>query len=181
MTDTAAKPLDQSALHLLHRAVQVTEGLFQREIVASGLTPRQFVLMAAIAASEGASQTELVSATGMDRSTLADVVRRLVNKGLIERERRKTDARAYEVSLTAKGRKALEIAMPEIERVEAEVIAALPGERAQQFREDLRTIVEKLSQVAAEDSAPPRGSHTYSRSDIETSASADHPRSAVFN
>ncbi|MFZ1102753.1 MAG: helix-turn-helix domain-containing protein, partial [Hyphomicrobiaceae bacterium] len=38
--------------------------------------------------------------TGIDRSTLADIVRRLTRKGLLQRCRTNEDARAYAVRLT---------------------------------------------------------------------------------
>jgi DNA-binding MarR family transcriptional regulator len=59
--------------------------------------------MAAIKAHPGGSQTDLVGLTGIDRSTLADVVRRMQKKGLLQRRRTKEDARAYAVRLTDRG------------------------------------------------------------------------------
>ena len=61
-----------------------------------------FVLLA-IAENPGTSQTKLVEATGVDRSTLADVVRRLLVRRLVARKRTKEDARAYAVTLTDAG------------------------------------------------------------------------------
>lgn len=146
--------LDRSPLHLLHRAVQVTDALLQRQIEATGLTPRQFLLLTAVANSQGSSQTDLVEATGMDRSTLADVIRRLETKRLVMRERRKTDARAYEVSLTVAGRKALSMAQPQVGKVENDVLALLPANRTQLFCDDLRRIVDQLTAEMAAGQGP---------------------------
>jgi DNA-binding MarR family transcriptional regulator len=41
------------------------------------LTPRQLAVLVTVANNEGLSQTGLVDRTGIDRSTLADIVRRL--------------------------------------------------------------------------------------------------------
>ena len=71
-----------SALHLLHRAGQCADELFASQIKESDLTPRQFVVLMAVAGSEEPSQTTLVQKTGIDRSTIADIVRRLVERGL---------------------------------------------------------------------------------------------------
>lgn len=151
--DIAPKLFADSPLHLLHRAVQVSDAAIQRRIDSSGLTSRQLVLMSAVAASEGASQTKLVAMTGMDRSTMADVVRRMVKKGLIKRVRRKTDARAYEVRLTARGHAALKAVTPEIEQAEARMLAALPVDRAGAFCEDLHRIVAALDRDDTHESA----------------------------
>ena len=66
-----------SLLHRLHRASQIATERFSSELGDAGLTPRQIIVLAAIAADEGASQTTIVEATGVDRSTLADIVKRL--------------------------------------------------------------------------------------------------------
>ncbi|HRN83779.1 MAG TPA: helix-turn-helix domain-containing protein, partial [Hyphomicrobium sp.] len=92
-----------SALHLLHRAGQCADELFALRVGEAGLTPRQFAVMTAIANSEEPSQTTLVERTGIDRSTMADIVRRLTARGLVQRRRTRRDARRYAVRLTDKG------------------------------------------------------------------------------
>ena len=78
--------LDVSALHLLHRAGQCAEVLFTNETGKADLTPRQYAILASVAQNPDISQTGLVEQTGVDRSTLADIVRRLVKKGLLQQE-----------------------------------------------------------------------------------------------
>ena len=46
------------------------------------LTPRQFAVLITVAGDEGVSQTGIVDATGIDRSTVAEMVQRLAKKGL---------------------------------------------------------------------------------------------------
>ena len=100
-------PLDVSALHLLHRAGQCAEVLFTNETGKTDLTPRQYAILACVAQNPDISQTGLVEQTGVDRSTLADIVRRLVKKGLLQSKRTRRDARMYAVRLTPKGQSAL--------------------------------------------------------------------------
>jgi len=99
--------LDVSALHLLHRAGQCAEVLFTNETGKADLTPRQYAILASVAQNPDISQTGLVEQTGVDRSTLADIVRRLVKKGLLQRKRTRRDARMYAVRLTQRGQSAL--------------------------------------------------------------------------
>ena len=99
--------LSRSAVHLLHRAGQCAEELFQAEIGEADLTARQLAVLNTVAENEGVSQTGIVERTGIDRSTLADIVRRLSKKGLLQRRRTKDDARTYAVKLTAEGEKLL--------------------------------------------------------------------------
>lgn len=83
------------------RQVQVLSAEF---VEKTGVTAAQAQVLAALLESEGVSQTSLVGKTGIDRSTLADVVRRLLKQGFVSRKRTKEDARAYSVRLTPAGR-----------------------------------------------------------------------------
>ncbi|MEM7778294.1 MAG: MarR family transcriptional regulator [Pseudomonadota bacterium] len=153
--------LDQSPLHLLHRAGQCAGDVFQSEMSTGELTPRQYAVLVTVARHEGLSQTNLVSRTGIDRSTLADIIRRMMKKGLIQRRRTKEDARAYSVKLTDEGRRILESAQPTVQRVDERVLAVLPGQQRDQFLKDLALIVGALSEAEKEQAdqlAAPAGS-----------------------
>jgi DNA-binding MarR family transcriptional regulator len=66
----AAKSLS-STIHLLHRASQRADGLFARNVRDPDLTPRQFAILQAVADKSGLSQTDIMAATGIDRSSTA--------------------------------------------------------------------------------------------------------------
>jgi len=137
--------LQSSALHLLHRAGQCAGDIFQTEATAGDLTPRQYAVLVAVSEDEGLSQTGLVRKTGIDRSTLADIVRRMLRKNLLRRQRTKDDARAYSVKLTEEGWDALRTYEPTVDRVDAAVLSALPEESRQRFLDELASIVNALS------------------------------------
>ncbi len=139
--------LDSSVLHLLHRVGQQAETLFMMEASADGLTPRQFAVLQAVTQTEDISQTGLVDATGIDRSTLADVVRRLVGRGLLARRRTRHDARMYAVRITAKGKTLLEAATPAARRADDRIVATLrPSQRAE-FTACLEAIVVSMAKL----------------------------------
>ena len=77
---TALSSSLQSVLHLLHRAGQRADGLFAGQ-VGNVLTPRQFAILQAVAEANGLSQTDIMAATGIDRSSTAALVGRLVSRG----------------------------------------------------------------------------------------------------
>ncbi len=108
------------------------------------LTPRQFAVLLTVAQREGLSQTDLVEVTGIDRSTLADIVRRMLKKGLLQRRRTREDARAYAVRLTDEGLRILAAARPKVEAVDARIVATLNAEQRANLVEDLRLIVASL-------------------------------------
>ncbi len=130
-----------SALHLLHRAGQCADEMFAISVGEAGLTPRQFAVMAAIADSEEPSQTTLVERTGIDRSTMADIVRRLTSRGLVQRRRTRRDARRYAVRLTDKGEGALRMAEPAARTTDEKILSALPPTQRDAFLRSLSRIV----------------------------------------
>lgn len=138
--------LDRSPIHLLHRAGQCAGDIFASEMGDSDLTPRQFAVLLSVSLNEGLSQTDLVEQTGVDRSTLADIVRRMLKKGLLQRRRTKEDARAYAVKLTEEGWRVLKAAEPVVKRVDERIIGALSGKQREQLLDDLAAIVAALSQ-----------------------------------
>jgi DNA-binding MarR family transcriptional regulator len=139
--------LERSPIHLLHRAGQCAADIFQGEMSAEDLTPRQYAVLVAVSQNEGLSQTQLVERTGIDRSTLADIVRRMLKKGLLQRRRTKDDARAYAVKLSEEGWRVLKAADPLARRVDDRILAALPGQQRERFVQDLNTIVEALGKL----------------------------------
>jgi DNA-binding MarR family transcriptional regulator len=147
--DNRSGPLDASALHLLHRAGQCAEVLFTNEAAKANLTPRQFAVLASVAQNPDISQTGLVEQTGVDRSTLADVVRRLVKKGLLQRKRTRRDARMYAVRLTTKGQNILSSVKPLASKVDQRILSVLRSEQRGGFVESLGEIVRAMSRSAA--------------------------------
>ncbi len=139
--------LEQSPIHLLHRAGQCAGDVFQSEMRTEDLTPRQYAVLVAVAENEGLSQTNLVEMTGIDRSTLADIIRRMLKKGLVQRRRTKEDARAYAVKLTEEGRRILRSAEPMARRVDDRILQALPAAQRDRFLTDLNTIVDALGRL----------------------------------
>ena len=129
-----------SLLHLLHRAGQRADGLFAQHLGSDDLTPRQFMVLQAVDENEGLSQVDIMAATGIDRSSVTDLVRRLVKQGLLRRRRQKRDTRLYAVRLTPEGRKALTTGAPAAASAEADLMeAVLPGQR-QEFLRILMTM-----------------------------------------
>ncbi len=139
--------LEQSPIHLLHRAGQCAGDVFQSEMRTEDLTPRQYAVLVAVAENEGLSQTNLVEMTGIDRSTLADIIRRMLKKGLVQRRRTKEDARAYAVKLTEEGRRMLQAAQPMAKKVDEKILEVLPTAQRDRFLSDLNMIVVALGKL----------------------------------
>jgi DNA-binding MarR family transcriptional regulator len=138
-----AKAFARSFSHLLKRAVQYSVHCYMEEAGKSGLTHRQFTVLSAADAHEGKSQTELVRITGIDRSTLADLVARLMAQGYVQRRRTKEDARTNSIKLTPMGKKALKSAQSGADDVDKKLLSLFSvAER--------KGLVDCLTQLASE-------------------------------
>ncbi|MGQ2989823.1 MAG: MarR family winged helix-turn-helix transcriptional regulator [Brevundimonas sp.] len=149
-------PLAQSPSHLMHRALQLALDIYAEEAGSDGPTQRQFAVMEAVAAREGLTQTDLVRATGIDRSTLADLVARMTTKGLLARERSTIDARAKAVRLSPEGLALLEAARPRVAAADKRIMALLPKNRREGF-------LEMLSDLAVTADAAPEAARAEAK------------------
>jgi DNA-binding MarR family transcriptional regulator len=112
-----------------------------------GLTPPLFALLNVLGAREGVIQQRLSADMGIDPSAMVKLINELEDAGLAERRRRPGDRRAWEVVITAAGRRTLDRARRLAARVEDEVLGGLSDA-------DRRRLLALLRQAL--DSAPPQ-------------------------
>src|SRR5690606_4543792 len=105
--------LESSMVFLLHRCSQVAEAIFAARV--ERITSRQLEVLVIVRRNPGVSQADICQLSGIDRSTLSDVVGRLISHGLLMRQRHADDARQYEVRPTERGLDLLERLMPELD------------------------------------------------------------------
>ena len=144
----ANNSLERSPIHLLHRATQCADSVFDTKI--GDLTTRQLAVLEAVAVHEGANQAILGQVTGIDRATAAGLVKRLMRKGLLQRRRTAADARAYAVTLTDEGRRVMRKLGPVAKAVDRHVLASLPEARREPFLSSLRSVIETLGKSRAQ-------------------------------
>ena len=146
--------LNASPSHLLHRAQQIAANHSAAALKSAGVTLRQFSVLAALSGNEGVSQSDLVNATGIARSTLADMVARMETAGLIKRADSKTDARAKSVSLTAKGKKAYDKALPAVTKADDALFSTLAKAKQDALLQGLTGLVDDSEKKEAAPAAP---------------------------
>ncbi|MDO9128028.1 MarR family winged helix-turn-helix transcriptional regulator [Parvibaculum sp.] len=146
--------LESSLSHLLRRAQQFAYDQFVQQMGDSALTPRQFIVLFAVNEEEGLSQTDLVNRTGIDRSTLADMISRMIKNGLLARRRTAEDARANAVRLTAAGRRALKGAMPKALAAEKALLDVLPKSTQADLMKGLGQLNNAIESQKTEEVAP---------------------------
>lgn len=140
--------LRKSPGHLLRRAQQYAHDLHSGAVGADGPTPRQFEVLHVVSRNKGISQTDLVKATGIDRSTLADMIARMLKKGLLSRARDKEDARANNVSITPAGQRVLGSAASGVAKADAATLNVLPKAQQAAFMKALGAYAEALDKLA---------------------------------
>jgi DNA-binding MarR family transcriptional regulator len=147
--------LAEAPSHLIRRCQQYYGDLYAREAGARELTKQQFTVLAALEHNDGVSQTALVEITGIDRSTLAEMVRRMLERALLSRERTEEDQRANAVAITPAGRKALRSARNAADRAEKALLDALPPAERTRFIKSLAQIAAAHDQLAMNGSGRP--------------------------
>jgi DNA-binding MarR family transcriptional regulator len=135
-------PSTEFAGQLFFRLWRATHTRTADALGAIGLTPALFALLNVIAAREGATQQELGSALGIDRSTMVALLDQLEEAGLAKRRPSPTDRRAKQISLTAKGKRHLERARRVAAEVEDEVLAGLSATQRRELMTLLRRALE---------------------------------------
>lgn len=141
--------LTRSTSHLLHRAHQLASEKFAKR--TDKLSLRQYAVLAAIADRPGASQMALVRVTSVDRSTLADMLKRLVDLGLVQKSQSQKDARAKAVALTAQGKKVLQDAAEHARRADQAVLDALPKSKRKGFQDSLQRLARAIDDAIEEE------------------------------
>ncbi|WP_275467037.1 MarR family winged helix-turn-helix transcriptional regulator [Streptomyces noursei] len=87
----------------LARRLQQAHTLLWTTIVSEDVTSPQFAVLNTLVDEDGLDQRTVGERVGLDRSTIAEVVRRLVARELIEKTRDAEDARRSVLRLTAQG------------------------------------------------------------------------------
>ena len=172
-----AYSLKNSPGHLLRRAQQYGHDLYSTQVGNSAPTPRQYEVLHVVASNEGLSQTDLVRHTGIDRSTLADMIARMMKKGLLSRKRTKEDARANAVSITASGKRMLNSANAKVAKAEAGALSVLPKAQQAAFMKSLRAYADALDKMD-ETAAAPKKSATRKATRKTTKAKTTAKRKA---
>lgn len=110
--------------HLLRRAQQVHSAGWNR-FVSKELSSVQFAALSVLARSPGASQAVLGKSLDLDRSTIADVVRRMEANGLLTRVRSTDDSRRYVLHLTDHGSSVLTELSPRVQGLSSSLTSGL--------------------------------------------------------
>ncbi len=127
---------------LVRRLHQIHIALFMSECAAFDVTPVQYSILTAVEAQPGLDQVRLGEAVGVDRATMANVLRRLEARKLVRRRVSRSDKRLRLVMPTAQAAKLLGEMEQAARRAHERTIEALPPRERDAFVKALGRLVE---------------------------------------
>lgn len=151
LTDIAIEDFElfKAPGHLIRRAQQRAVEFYAEEVGENGLRPRQFALLLSIGRNPGANQTDLVRITGIDRSTMTDLARRLAERGLLDRRPTTGDKRSKALWITAAGRRAVAGTYGGMLRCQERLLAPLSPEQRETFMRCLKLMSDTVNSGGA--------------------------------
>jgi DNA-binding MarR family transcriptional regulator len=138
--------------HLLRRCHQIAVDFYTAEVGEDGPTPPQFALMLTVFQNRGLSQVDLVRLTGIDRSTVAEMVARLLKRGLLQRSRTAADRRTNALAVTETGEAMLRAALPAVLQAQTRALQPVPPARREELVDLLRLLASVNGPAANEGS-----------------------------
>lgn len=129
---------------LIRRAWFSLNQAFRRRIAHLDITPDQFTALRTLLEGDpqGLTQRELAQVMSSDPNTIASLVERMVNAGLIERAPHERDRRANRIRALAVGKRKFEKARAIALELQEEVLAVLPAERRESFLAELELVAD---------------------------------------
>lgn len=140
-TPEAPAELTKLVGHLLRRAQQMHAGLWNEQ-GPTDLTSPQFAVLQDLGKHPWSSQIELGERIGIDRSTLAEMVGRMVERDLLDRKQDPADGRRKVLAVTTSGSALLLAGSPSVIAVNEQLVAELTKS---EHRELMRLLTKVLS------------------------------------
>jgi len=142
MTDSQ-RVLD--AIRRLVRHLRVADRAAQTEL---GLSSAQLFVLTELGKTPAISLGELADRTHTDQSSVSVVVARLVDAGLVQRERAGEDARRLELSLTRAGRGVMQRAPAVLQEKIVQAVDRMPAAEQKRFADSFGRLLDDIGAEA---------------------------------
>lgn len=119
--------------YLVRRLHQIHIGLFAESCEGFDLTAVQYAILSVLYAGDEFDQLSLSKAVGIDRTSGADVIKRLVRRKFATREPSENDRRARVVRITEEGRALVRRVRPMMEEAQDKFVAPLNEDEREEF------------------------------------------------
>lgn len=128
--------------YLVRRLHQIHTGLFAESCGSFDLTAVQYAILSVLYSGEEFDQLSLSKAVGIDRTSGADVIKRLVRRKLATREPSVEDRRARVVRITEAGRQFVRQVRPMMEEAQDRLMSPLSEGEYSEFMRLLLKLIE---------------------------------------
>lgn len=128
--------------YLIRRLHQIHVALFLEECKASRLTPVQYGLLTALRFRGELDQGSLAEELGLDRTSTAEVLKRLESRGLVSRKANPRDRRARLAKITRRGRSITAAMFSSMQRAQDRLCAPLSQKERDVFMATLARLIE---------------------------------------
>ena len=132
--------LDERIPFLLSQLGSHVAAEFDRTLTTTGVDPRTYAVLMALATEDGQSQRQLSARLGIHRNAMVAVIDSLERQGLAERRSHPEDRRAFAVTLTAKARKLLPDLDARGRALEDDITSPLSPEERTTLRQRLQRV-----------------------------------------
>ncbi|MER6996173.1 MarR family transcriptional regulator [Streptomyces sp. NPDC000410] len=126
----------------LARRLQQAHTLLWSTLVSEEVTSPQFAVLNTLVGEDGLDQRTVGERVGLDRSTIAEVVRRLVGRGLVDKVRDAKDGRRSVLRATEKGARVHRKLSGRTARMNQIFLAPLDPQEQSTFLELLRRVAD---------------------------------------
>ena len=135
---------------LLRRAWYGLNQAFRRRLAHLEITPDQFTVIRTLLEGDpqGITQRELTQLMTSDPNTVASLLQRMEDAGLVERKPHERDKRAHRIQLQDAGRQKYEIARQVALGLQSDVLSILPEANREEFLEQLALVADACRQAA---------------------------------
>jgi len=131
---------------LVRRLNQIHYAMFFEECKEGNITPVQYGILTVLSRNPWLDQTAIGYELGLDRTTSADVIKRLEDKGLVERRVNPGDKRSRQANITNQGLTLMESLKASMARAQQRLIEPLAPADRKVFMSLLAELVEANNQ-----------------------------------
>jgi DNA-binding MarR family transcriptional regulator len=143
-----------SIFYLLTTVESVMSRSLDAELRHVGITQGQMIALIRISEEHKLSSARLARLLDTSAQTVVLFVRALESKGLIERSGAEQTGRALAIEVTASGRAVLEKLRAIVREAEGKILAGIPAQHREIFRQTLVHILEKYRPLALTEWSP---------------------------
>lgn len=135
-------PLWRRPGFLIRRLNQIHYALFFEECAEFDITPVQYGVLTTLSLNPGADQNSIAQDVGIDRTNVADVLRRLDRRGLVRRARGTEDRRTLRTWLTPDGEALTKAMLSSMRRAQERLLEPLTPLEREQFLATLLRLID---------------------------------------